>query len=331
MNHTSKALLGCALLAPLAANAQTFTYSGTVQTYTVTQSGTYDIDVFGAAGGSANSGSGTSAGGFGAEVNGDVYLAAGTQLEIVAGGEGGLGVTYQTTSTSSTTYYAGGGGGGSFVYISENGNNNPLIIAGGGGGAGYGETGKNASLTTAGTNGGGTVPGAGIGGTSGAGGTGGSYAGTTYGDDGGGGGAWGGNGTAGALKSSGGGGSGAFTFTGGTGGSTCVGFNDYSCVGTSTGGFGGGGGGGYNGGGGGGGYSGGGGGSGKSGGTVFGGGGGTYVDPSVTLNYAVADDNTGNGYVTLTDLTPVPLPASIWLMLGGLGAFGFVARTRRAA
>jgi hypothetical protein len=330
MRPMFKALLTLGLISgSVAANAQTesFTTPGSVIDFTVTQSGLYDINVMGGAGGLANSSSGASLGGSGADITGSIYLTAGTTLGIVVGDEGGAGTTYMTTSTSSTSDYAGGGGGGTFVYII--GAANPLLVAGGGGGGGYEETGKNASLTTVGFNGGGVSPGNGVGGTAGSGGAGGSYAGTTYGDDGGGGGGWLGNGTAGAAKSSGGGGSGAFLFTGGTGATSCL-PTDYSCSGTSAGGFGGGGGGGYNGGGGGGGYSGGGGGSGKSGGTVFGGGGGSYIDPSVSL-LSETVDSTGVGLVTLTDLTPVPLPASAWLMLCGAGGFGLFARKRRTA
>jgi hypothetical protein len=311
---------------PLAASAQTYDYSGSIVTDTITQSGVYDISVFGGAGGAANSSSGLSAGGEGAELGGDVYLTAGTQLEISVGQAGQLGTTYMVKSTSSTSYYAGGGGGGSFVYVS--GAANPLIVAGGGGGAGYGETGANASLTTSGTAGGGTVPGAGLGGTNGAGGSGGTYAGATYGDDGGGGGGWLGNGTAGALKSSGGGGLGAFVFTGGAGGTSCL-PTDYSCSGSANGGFGGGGGGGYNGGGGGGGYSGGGGGSGSETGTIFGGGGGSYIDASVT-NQSLALGNLTDGQVVISEVSAVPLPASAWLMLSALGGFGFMRRKRQS-
>jgi hypothetical protein len=329
MNPIAKAIVATGLIAgPLAASAQqTYNYTGSLVTDTITQSGIYEIDAQGGQGGLANSKAGSNAGGLGYEIDGDVYLAAGTVLDIVVGGQGGAGTTYMATSSSSTSYYAGGGGGGTFVFIQNAAN--PLLAAGGGGGGGYGETGVNASGTTSGTNGGGTSPGNGLGGTNGAGGTGGSYMGTTYGDDGGGGAGWVSDGTAGAPKSSGGGGlSLDGLFAGGAGGTSCLG-TDYSCSGTSAGGYGGGGGGGYNGGGGGGGYSGGGGGSGKSGGTVFGGGGGSYVDPSVAVDFSAADVS-GNGQVYVNFISAVPLPASAWMMLGGLGALGFAARKRRA-
>jgi hypothetical protein len=117
-------------------------------------------------------------------------------------------------------------------------------------------------------------------------------------------------------------------FSGGSGGTSCI-ATDYSCSGTSAGGFGGGGGGGYNGGGGGGGYSGGGGGSSASG-TVFGGGGASYIDGSVALLTETVD-STGVGSVSFTDLTPVPLPASAWLLLFGAGGLGLLARKQRVA
>jgi hypothetical protein len=42
-------------------------------------------------------------------------------------------------------------------------------------------------------------------------------------------------------------------------------------------------------------------------------------------------DSSGVGSVTFTDLTPVPLPASIWLSLLGFGGLGLFARKRRMA
>ncbi|HXZ17683.1 MAG TPA: glycine-rich protein, partial [Roseiarcus sp.] len=89
------------------ANGVTFGYSGSIQTYVVPTDGTYIIDVWGAQGG----GSLRAAGGYGAEVGGDIYLNAGTVLELVVGGAG-LG------GSNPNALVGGGGGGGSFVYAS---------------------------------------------------------------------------------------------------------------------------------------------------------------------------------------------------------------------
>jgi hypothetical protein len=40
-------------------------------------------------------------------------------------------------------------------------------------------------------------------------------------------------------------------------------------------------------------------------------------------------DSTGVGSVTFTDVTPVPLPASAWLLLFGAGGLGLFARKPR--
>ena len=128
----------------------TFGYAGHIETVTIGTSGFYDIVALGARGGDN--------GGFGALVQGDVYLQAGAQLEIVVGGAG----------DNSGNFGGGGGGGGSFV-IETNGASGPVdeVIAGGGGG---GPGGKNGSLTTSGEGGGGAFGGgAGQGGGIGAG------------------------------------------------------------------------------------------------------------------------------------------------------------------
>ena len=71
-----------------------FTYSGSLVTFTVPVTGTYQILAFGAQGGYADSVSGM--GGLGAEIGGDFSLTAGEVLQIAVGG-------------------GGQGGGGSFV------------------------------------------------------------------------------------------------------------------------------------------------------------------------------------------------------------------------
>jgi CSLREA domain-containing protein len=244
-----------------------FTYTGSVQTYSVLTTGTYDLSVAGAQGAvySVNPTIGE-----GAVMSGDISLTAGTTLQVVVGGEG----TFS------------GGGGGSFVYVS--GASQPLIVAGGGGGEGEYGFGSSAQTGTSGGDAAGTNHG--TGGTSGSGGSGGQ----TGSFDGGGGAGWSGNGGGSAESGEGGlggqDGQSTTPFAGGAGDSNA----DPT---PPNGGYGGGGGGGE-GGGGGGGYSGGGGG-GDTGGQGGGGGGGSYFDASFT-NTATAVTETGNGYVDIS-------------------------------
>ncbi len=245
----------------------TFSYTGTIQTDTISVSGVYDITADGAQGGSYSSAA--QAGGKGAAVSGDIYLAAGTVLEIVVGGQGG------------TQSYGGGGGGGSFVIETNNGTSpvdTLLAVAGGGGGAGTHGAGGGGAGSTAATGGAGGGTGAGSGGVNGTAGSGGV-------SGGGGGGYTGGNGGAQAATGGAGGISGT-SFAGGAGSGNSGG----------AGGFGGGGGGGFSGGGGGGGYGGGGGGG--HGGGSGGGGGGSYT-ADLTKVTASSGTQSGNGLVSL--------------------------------
>jgi hypothetical protein len=50
------------------------------------------------------------------------------------------------------------------------------------------------------------------------------------------------------------------------------------------------------------------------------------IDPSI--NFDPSFDSTGYSIVYSADLAPVPLPASVWLMLAGLGALGISVRRR---
>ncbi|HEY6345227.1 MAG TPA: hypothetical protein VIY49_27345 [Bryobacteraceae bacterium] len=200
-----------------------FNYTGAIETYSVPTTGVYTIISAAAQGGAGTYGSG----GLGAVVSGNVFLTAGTVLDIVVG-EGG----------AEFTAGGGGGGGGSFVYVPLA--PEPLEAAGGGGGAGSEfANGGDASAGTAGGNGQG--PG-GARGTSGGGGSAGMY--ELF--DGGGGAGWSGSGTGGVGPASGSGGQTSPLWVGGLGNLG------------GDGGYGGGGGGGFFGGGGGGGYSGGG-------------------------------------------------------------------------
>ncbi len=118
-----------------AAQAGSFGYTGTIQTYDVMASGEYRIVAQGAQGGEGGlipaGFANPPAGGPGAAVGGNLFLTSGTVLDIVVGGEGATGF-----------YSGGGGGGGSFVFVP--GTALPLAVAGGGallanggGGAGW--------------------------------------------------------------------------------------------------------------------------------------------------------------------------------------------------
>ena len=188
-----------------------------IQRVTVTRSGDYRIEVWGAEGGDHGR---YGVGGRGARVRGDFTLQRGQVLKIMVGQQGKDGGSYDV-----------GGGGGTFVALDDN---TPLIVAGGGAGAGncggsHSQSRRDGKRAAGNGNGG------------------------TSGNDGG----WcgcGGEGSAGGGFNTDGGGSGGASFiNGGVGDS---GERPGQCVDSGIGGFGGGGNGG-NGGGGGGGYQGG--------------------------------------------------------------------------
>jgi hypothetical protein len=247
----------------------------TIQTVTIASSGTYEITADGAQGGESTGNN--NLGGLGAAVSGDVFLQAGTVLEIVVGVEGG--------ASKGAGEVGAGGGGGSFVIETYDGSSavdTILAVAGGGGGAAFEDAGSGGRASPSGGNGGGTGEGAGgvgpaPGGGGHQGGGGGGYTGGV------GGGTGGGTGTAGLTVGT--------SFAGGQGATATGGAGT-----TGAGGFGGGGGGGYSGGGGGGGYGGGGGGG--NNGSSGGGGGGSY-DADLSNVTATADTHAGNGSVTI--------------------------------
>ncbi|MGZ3345303.1 MAG: hypothetical protein ACXU82_11755, partial [Caulobacteraceae bacterium] len=269
-----------ALMVGTAANALTFTYTGAIDSYTVQTSGWYEIDAWGAQGGSDFN----SPGGLGAMVGGRIFLEGGQLLDIVVGGQGRGEIGGNTGS---------GGGGGSFVFVVAD--LDLLLAAGGGGGTGWNGVSAGAP-GLAGRNGGGV--GGGIDGMGGA------AAGDRLGFAGGGTG-WLGPGASGTTGIHGAGGSNAPSFAGGeTHG--CTETIGSECENGLSGGFGGGGGASYNFGGGGGGYSGGGAGRG-------GGGGGSYIADQFYDFVGQSGVRSGNGLVTI-DLLPVPEPQA-WAMM----------------
>lgn len=256
------------LLFPLAGAARAdavFNYTGGLQTFNVPQDGYYSLTATGGTGGGATN----SSGGAGATQTGQIYLTAGTTLQVAVGGAGGTG----------SSAGAGGGGGGSFVYLDIS---TPVTIAGaGGGGAPNGGNGSNAPNSSSGGNGTGAV-------NSGSGGTDGSGGGTIGIGGGGGGGGF----VSAGSNGSGNGGAPAPSFAGGSG----------EAGGGGGGAYGGGGGGAATGSaGGGGGYSGG----GAGGATGQGGGGGSFIVDTLnghqTLNPSLTTGTnpSGNGSVSL--------------------------------
>ena len=292
-------LLGLSGLA--CAQTTTFSYTGTIQSYTVPAGVTsINITAKGAQGGGETYIGAT--GGLGAIMTGTFVVTPGQVLEVLVGGQG------------SSAEYVGGGGGGSFVW--DNASSTLEIAAGGGGGAGVewdylvSLNGVNGTTTTLGTNGndygGPMTSGAG---TAGNGGTAPSGYYTTAG----GGCGWNTNGNNGTTFGC------TYNCTGGkrplAGGTAGTGGGSFGY--NANGGFGGGGGGnarcGAVGGGGGGGYSGGG-----AGGETFidylffndfpgGGGGGSYNGGTATTSSV---GNTGNGQVIITVACTAP-PAII--------------------
>jgi len=167
------------------AAADTFAYTGNLQTYTVSTTGVYFLSAAGGQGGSNQDWSG----GLGAVVNGDYSLTADTVLDIVVGGQGANGGS------------GAGGGGGTFIYIctsgcSSQGQTQLLLAAGGGGGEGGGNGGDGQT----------GAPGSGNGGAGGS---------SGFTDSGGGGAGWLGSGSSGAYF--GGGGGSSFPSFGGPG------------------------------------------------------------------------------------------------------------------
>jgi len=258
----------------------TFTYTGSLSTYSV-PTGVTSIGILAVG---AQGGSGSNTGGQGASIYGAFSVVPGHVLNIMVG--------QQPTGGSNTS----GGGGGSFVWDVAS-TALPMVAAGGGGGGGLASaTGANASITTTANAG---LESSGGAGTSGNGGTVPSIA---YYAGGGAGWLTNGNGGLGACSNAQGGGT---PLSGGAGGL----FGGSSGI-NGSGGYGGGGGSqgrcGAVGGGGGGGYSGGGAGgdNGGSGPYYSGGGGGSYNGGTAQVNSI--STNTGNGFVVITVLCSTP-------------------------
>ncbi len=243
-----------------------------VQRWTVPEDGTYEIEVYGAAGADNNNYS-TNLPGRGARMKGEFDLVQGEVLQIMVGQKG------------SVANYTGGSGGGTFVVDSSD---SPLIIGGGGGGAARDydyQSVNDATAAQAGKANAGNQNAGGVGGNGGA-----SGGGSCSHWSGGGGGMF----TSGATGTNNAGGGAGF-LQGGVGGQC-----DNPCSSAGQGGFGGGGGGyhDYHVGGGGG-YNGGGGGN-CAAAACGGGGGGSYNVGANADNAGAA--NSGEGRVVITKL-----------------------------
>jgi hypothetical protein len=264
-----------------------FSYTGTIQTWTVPACITQITVV---AAGASGQPSGEYAGGAGAVVTATVTVTGGSTIDIVCG-ESGPDIYYD---------YSGGGGGGTYVWNSTN-TTTPLVVAGGGGGGGYSSAGNNGSTTL-------TPTAPTLGGAGGSGGSGGGAGTATKPGPGGGGAGWLGNGANGGPTTTAG--QGGLDRAGGFAGGAAPTNAPYSA-----GGYGGGGSGGYNatstwgGGGGGGGYNGGGGGTSQTTALQYGGGGGgsgyyngtSFVNPvTVTQTNSGTTTTWSTGYVTIT-------------------------------
>lgn len=252
--------------------------------WTAPTAGVYQIDAYGAKGGTSNQG-----GGLGARIRGEFNLIRGEVLRILVGQLG----------LNASSCGGGSGGGGTFVVRASSNNTSDICtIAGGGAGGGTASGGVSGTTSQAGTT---DSSGNFAGGSSGNGGSQGSGApcGIQYSSGGGGGFLTNGGGPAGAMGVTNTGGGFAFIY-GGFGGDRTRGTNGSTFV---DGGFGGGGMGNY-GAGGGGGYGGGGAGLGAAcdcSTWYGGGGGGSFNNGTNPLNTGAA--NNGDGYVIITRLS----------------------------
>lgn len=145
--------------------SQDFSYTGTVQTFTIPVTGTYKLEVWGAQGGTGTPDA--NVGGKGGYSVGNIKLTKDTILYIYVGQSGSKAVESSTfggggKAEASSTYNSGQGGGASDFRIGQDSLYARVIVAGGGGGGaganestyaggyGGGETGGGASANSSG-------------------------------------------------------------------------------------------------------------------------------------------------------------------------------------
>lgn len=129
-------LLGLALTGSAMGATQTFTFTGSEQTFTVPSGvSTIHVVAVGARGGKSGE-----AGGIGARVEGDLAVKPGEVLYVEVGGEGGSGGPLSPGGFNGGGEGAGGGGGASDIRTASRSAglfpDTRLIVAGGGGGSG---------------------------------------------------------------------------------------------------------------------------------------------------------------------------------------------------
>ncbi|HOB63634.1 MAG TPA: glycine-rich protein [Clostridia bacterium] len=116
--------------------SETFNFTGGMQTFTVSVTGYYNIELYGASGGNSNTAAGYGRGG---KVAGTIYLKAGDVLYIFVGGAGKEGVGsdsggYNGGGNATGTFAGGGGGGATDIRVGGTSLVDRIMVAGGGGG-----------------------------------------------------------------------------------------------------------------------------------------------------------------------------------------------------
>lgn len=131
-------------------NTWNFSYTGQQQTFTAPYTGTYKLEVWGAAGGTDVGGGGNSGGtgGKGGYAKGTYKLNAGQIITVYVGGQGatsatGSGGGFNGGGNAGPAYSSGGGGGASDIRVGGTALLNRIIVAGGGGGGGCNGNGGN--------------------------------------------------------------------------------------------------------------------------------------------------------------------------------------------
>ena len=114
-----------------------YAYTGSEETFDITEDADYELIAVGGRGGSCNNNSG----GYGAQARGIFRLSKGDRLNIVVGGKGGdcnVEVVDFFDASSETMFTGAGGGGGSSIALEEGTSKTRklLLVGGGGGGAG---------------------------------------------------------------------------------------------------------------------------------------------------------------------------------------------------
>ncbi len=159
-------------------SVQNFSYTGSVQTYSVS-AGTYKLEVWGAQGGRAyysSSSYGYGYGGYGGYASGTYTVNAPTTLYVCVGAEG----TYSNSNSGSSSggyngggagyYYGAGGGGATHISLMSGllqnigtSNKSKILLVAGGGGGGYHYASTSSSYAYQGGYGGGSSGGSGSG------------------------------------------------------------------------------------------------------------------------------------------------------------------------